>query len=1201
MITLSPIHPNIQNTMHQKMRMLKKMSGEEGEYIIGTPLSTSEGDVEKNYMMARVPFLRMTSFTPKGVGNKTDGKDKEAVVLMGGHLLGGTEDFPMNRLKAGFRDSPVDVGSSVTGNAKDPFINYLGMYNQPDGTIIDDIPFRPMAGVKDISIQFQGGGMRLGATRTAEISWNCWTWQELENYRPHFLQHGKTILLEWGWSGDGINWKGGSPFYDIFDGNTLNISETKINKLNQKLVEHTLDQKGQYDAMLGLVQDFSWTVTEDGGFDCSTKIISQGITLLQKIQKRNKTANISVLPLLANEEYNSGGWLWGIDDTKTVFKGPTDVAGYSPYISIKEYMNDFPMQIMKYMDSIAAPDVLQNRGSQYAYMKEQPGPTNNSEHHTAIHNMKLFRIGNHAGGRSFGKALQENTVESKKDGKRVIGSEAEVTKCFVSWGWFEDNVLSRFFGSVTQKEGENVLIGEFRSIQPVMDDNGILYKKSEKDKEDGIYNGAVVGEQVYESTKFRNSRYLVTADSAKWIIPNPNDPFMVSSWTLFRRDIKFGAVNPIGTGAPPVAIDMKTLKDNLLSSEIQGDDGARIRNVYFNANYLKEKFKDSGDIVESVMSVWQEFSSTYGGVYKFKIDFADDGKRAMIVEEGYTSRSVKDSITDDLFKAKVFEFPTFKSDSIVKSQNISAKVPKRMQLAAMYGAVTKNKEETKTEPIEPSEYEDLIAKAWGRFVESLPKNTEGKSPEQLKQMRYDDMLNGRIDFPSRKNRWFGHTKANVNEELTVGGYDTEKGANDSIIEKGAVKPTARDSGIQIMDSIMNELKQSQVDEMYRQVKIAKGYEDDKAVTDAAYEEDLKKVLSADESQKKFFATMSALASHTAHGPGIAGLFDIFYDETTTNGLPKLKPSLKFQMQMLLQGHSDGVLKATDPLIPIEFEVEIDGIGGIHPGNSFHSSYLPVRYKEESLFQAVGVSHKVDSGGWITTIKGQIRATALKDEPTKEKLWKDYNEMTDEEKEQYLAGQIDTTQQSLQRNMDDLFSGKTPMLLHNPELAEKLGIKYDVPRGFETDGGLVKYIENNGIPDYETILAKCDGNHEAALAIQTWMKNSGLISGGQLGELSHASIWPAPWYGTDFIFGTTSPFPDGWLDSYNQNISWSQSQGGGGELWAVLGEWNNWSDPALAGAITWTSNEASRAQMYINRGWAPDDTLNMNAYNALSGN
>ena len=68
-------------------------------------------------------------------------------------------------------------------------------------------PFRPMPGVKDLSVEYKGGGMRLGATRTAEISWTCWTWQELDNYRPHFLHHGKTILLEWGWSGDGIIWE----------------------------------------------------------------------------------------------------------------------------------------------------------------------------------------------------------------------------------------------------------------------------------------------------------------------------------------------------------------------------------------------------------------------------------------------------------------------------------------------------------------------------------------------------------------------------------------------------------------------------------------------------------------------------------------------------------------------------------------------------------------------------------------------------------------------------------------------------------------------------------------------------------------------------------------------------------------------------------------------------------------------------------
>ena len=57
-----------------------------------------------------------------------------------------------------------------------------------------------------------------------------------------------------------------------------------------------------------------------------------------------------------------------------------------------------------------------------------------------------------------------------------------------------------------------------------------------------------------------------------------------------------------------------------------------------------------------------------------------------------------------------------------------------------------------------------------------------------------------------------------------------------------------------------------------------------------------------------------------------------------------------------------------------------------PGNSFHSSYVSKRYQEESLFQMVGVSHKIDSSGWFTTIKGQIRAKRLP-------------KMTPEEKEQ----------------------------------------------------------------------------------------------------------------------------------------------------------------------------------------------------------
>ena len=92
----------------------------------------------------------------------------------------------------------------------------------------------------------------------------------------------------------------------------------------------------------------------------------------------------------------------------------------------------------------------------------------------------------------------------------------------------------------------------------------------------------------------------------------------------------------------------------------------------------------------------------------------------------------------------------------------------------------------------------------------------------------------------------------------------------------------------------------------------------------------------------------------------------------------LKSELIHEVQKKLRGDQEhGIMGKTSPLIPVDFEMEIDGTGGLFPGNSFHSSYFSKRYKEESLFQMVGVNHIIDSSGWFTTIKGQIRAKAKK--------------------------------------------------------------------------------------------------------------------------------------------------------------------------------------------------------------------------------
>ena len=62
------------------------------------------------------------------------------------------------------------------------------------------------------------------------------------------------------------------------------------------------------------------------------------------------------------------------------------------------------------------------------------------------------------------------------------------------------------------------------------------------------------------------------------------------------------------------------------------------------------------------------------------------------------------------------------------------------------------------------------------------------------------------------------------------------------------------------------------------------------------------------------------------------------------------------------------------VIPFELELDIDGIGGIYPGNSFHSTYLPQNYQNSVVFQAKDVNHKLDGAGWSTTLAGVMRTS-----------------------------------------------------------------------------------------------------------------------------------------------------------------------------------------------------------------------------------
>ena len=991
MITLSPINKDIRETLDKKSAMLKAGAGKNiykgddnkwGTSLINGPV-TKDGNTQKNYMFSRTPFLRMVSTVPKDANN-------EAVILLGGELS------PLGRLRSGFADREAPVNEEISSDKK---IHYKGLYSQPDKILTDDIPHRPIAGVKDISIEYKGGGMRLGATRSADISWTCWNYSELDRFRPHFLHHGIHVLLEWGWTAPGINFSLEEPFYDVFKAGTSQLDTSKLNNIQQELIDHTLKQKGNYDAMVGLVTSFDWSVNEDGGFDCTTKLISQGVTLLQKLQRTNQVQRSATLPLFAAQvenPRNNISTLWLADDMTIEYgvgeeKAEITVENIAPYISIQEYMSDFPMQVWSYLYDLDLGNTHYLEHGMKVFRLEGFSKPSTADDTSVDKKFGMARDRTSDSGTSVRAGWKKHKRANYSDDSD--GSESpdwpRVTDSFCSWGWFEDNVLSRFFGTVVEVKGKgDKLLGEFRSIEPAQDGDGNLLKMKKEDigsfRDGKRFKNGEVGQQIYESTKLTNSRYLITVDTSKWLISNPNDPFFRNMIMKSRENVlsDAGALHGLkdninfrkGIQHPTGRDTSDTTKSTILKKNrfakypiIDGVEDTNeaamrsgyIRNVYFNCNFLKDKFESSGDLVQSVMSVWEDFSTQYGGVYKFKIDFADDGKRAMVVEEGFTGHSVGDTLKNEERRKTVYEFPAFSNDSIVKSQNISAKLPNRMKLAAMYGKTSKSDNpDSEVNHSVNDGYEDLVSKTWGKFVEPIPSDTTGMSEDEIKQKRYNDMMGGNVDFPSRKNRYFGEAMADPNEQIFLGGFDTSGKANKA----------PKNRGIQIQDTILNEVKGIQKKELFETLAKIEGKEPDS--------QDLEDIISTDalstkESQMNVFKNLSAYRSQDMTEEFDASWYD--YYTMDSNNTPKLRPTFQWALQSLLRGNYDGVLKRVDSLIPVEFEMDIDGIGGIFPGNSFHSSYLPTRYKENSLFQVVGASHKIDGNGWTTTIKGQIRA------------------------------------------------------------------------------------------------------------------------------------------------------------------------------------------------------------------------------------
>jgi hypothetical protein len=158
---------------------------------------------------------------------------------------------------------------------------------------IQEFGYRPMPGITSVNIDTQG---RLGSVRSATINFKCWDKSQLDIIDTLYFKLGFTMFLEWGhtvYYPSKTNKIKSTEEYAI-DPFQKNLTKEEI---SFQIAKNSRDSEGNYDAMLGMVTNFNFSYNQEGGYDCTLKIIALGA-----LGDSIKINNAGVLPNLLEEE-----------------------------------------------------------------------------------------------------------------------------------------------------------------------------------------------------------------------------------------------------------------------------------------------------------------------------------------------------------------------------------------------------------------------------------------------------------------------------------------------------------------------------------------------------------------------------------------------------------------------------------------------------------------------------------------------------------------------------------------------------------------------------------------------------------------------------------------------------------------------------------------------------------------------------------
>jgi len=239
MFQFNNIPPNIQKTLYKRMNALSRSGNM-------SPLGLQEEQQSNSVseMMTKSCWVRVTAAVPeykKHASGEFEGQYVYPLEKLG--------HKPM-RLSSAFKDGqPLNQ----------PLASKTNLLNNKPTSIL-----RPHTGVIGISTSFKNHSIQ-----NVNINWKLWDINDFEVYEKAFLKHGRTVLVEFGWS---------TP-----ETKTLTKPEKPEDLLQyyNSIQEKIISSGGDYYAAMGVIKSFSYNIGVNGEFDCTTELTSMGNTLFK--------------------------------------------------------------------------------------------------------------------------------------------------------------------------------------------------------------------------------------------------------------------------------------------------------------------------------------------------------------------------------------------------------------------------------------------------------------------------------------------------------------------------------------------------------------------------------------------------------------------------------------------------------------------------------------------------------------------------------------------------------------------------------------------------------------------------------------------------------------------------------------------------------------------------------------------------------